>query len=83
VGRDPSRHQGSSELRGSALSRCRVVALSGSDKEKTGRPPIRVRYMWSRVTTGSPRWEQAFSTDGVVTWETNWINDFTRAADPS
>ena len=45
--------------------------------------PIRVRYTWSRVTTGSPRWEQAFSTDGGVTWETNWINDFTRTADPS
>jgi len=41
--------------------------------------PIRVRYTWSRVTTGSPRWEQAFSADGGSTWETNWINDFARA----
>jgi len=40
---------------------------------------IRVRYTWSRVTTGSPRWEQAFSEDGGASWETNWINDFTRA----
>jgi hypothetical protein len=40
--------------------------------------PIRVRYMWSRVTTDHPRWEQAFSTDEGETWETNWINDFTR-----
>jgi hypothetical protein len=30
------------------------------------------------VTTPSPRWEQAFSDDGGETWETNWINDFTR-----
>jgi hypothetical protein len=43
--------------------------------------PIRVRYTWSRVDTGAPRWEQAFSEDGGETWETNWINDFTRAAD--
>ena len=40
--------------------------------------PIRVRFMWSRVTTPSPRWEQAFSDDGGETWETNWVNDFTR-----
>ena len=30
------------------------------------------------MTTPSPRWEQAFSDDGGETWETNWINDFTR-----
>jgi hypothetical protein len=40
--------------------------------------PIRVRFTWSRVTTPSPRWEQAFSDDGGETWETNWVNDFTR-----
>jgi hypothetical protein len=43
--------------------------------------PILVRYTWSRVTTDSPRWEQAFSEDGGQTWETNWINDFTRLPD--
>ena len=43
--------------------------------------PILVRYTWSRVTTPSPRWEQAFSEDGGKTWETNWVNDFTRPAD--
>ncbi|AGC43419.1 hypothetical protein MYSTI_02090 [Myxococcus stipitatus DSM 14675] len=41
--------------------------------------PIRVRYTWSRVTSAAPRWEQAFSTDGGVTWETNWVMDFIRA----
>ena len=41
--------------------------------------PIRVRFVWSRVGTPNPRWEQAFSDDGGETWETNWIMDFTRA----
>jgi hypothetical protein len=40
--------------------------------------PILVRYIWSRVSTTTPRWEQAFSDDGGKTWETNWIMDFTR-----
>jgi len=41
--------------------------------------PIRVRFLWTRVDTPNPRWEQAFSTDGGRTWETNWIMDMTRA----
>jgi hypothetical protein len=44
--------------------------------------PIIVRYTWSRVTTQTPRWEQAFSVDNGKTWETNWIMDF-RRADPT
>ena len=40
--------------------------------------PIRVRFTWSRVTSPTPRWEQAFSDDDGETWETNWIMDFTR-----
>ena len=39
--------------------------------------PILVRFVWSRVTSGTPRWEQAFSDDGGATWETNWVMDFT------
>jgi hypothetical protein len=35
--------------------------------------PILVRFIWSGVTTPTPRWEQAFSEDGGETWETNWI----------
>lgn len=50
--------------------------FEGED-EFEGRP-ILVRYTWSRVTTPTPRWEQAFSEDGGSTWETNWVNDFTR-----
>ena len=40
--------------------------------------PILVRFTWSRVTTETPRWEQAFSDDGGRTWETNWVMDFAR-----
>jgi len=41
--------------------------------------PIRVRFIWSRITTPTPRWEQAFSADGGKTWETNWTMEFTRS----
>jgi len=40
--------------------------------------PIAVRFNWFGITTDSPRWEQAFSSDGGTTWETNWTMDFTR-----
>jgi hypothetical protein len=39
--------------------------------------PILVRFMWTGITTPTPRWEQAFSDDGGETWETNWVMDFT------
>ncbi|UOX88621.1 hypothetical protein MUY14_44305 [Amycolatopsis sp. FBCC-B4732] len=41
--------------------------------------PIKVHYAWTGTTTGSPRWEQAFSTDGGRTWESNWVMEFARA----
>jgi hypothetical protein len=40
---------------------------------------IRVRFVWSGVTTPTPRWEQAFSDDGGASWETNWVMEFERA----
>ena len=43
--------------------------------------PILVRFIWSEISSGSPRWEQAFSEDDGDSWETNWIMDFTPAED--
>ena len=40
--------------------------------------PLRVRFIWSRTDSSSPRWEQAMSVDGGSTWETNWTMDFER-----
>jgi hypothetical protein len=36
------------------------------------------RFIWSKITTISCQWEQAFSVDGGRTWETNWIMEFSR-----
>ena len=36
------------------------------------------RFLWTRTSDGSPRWEQAFSDDAGKTWEPNWIMTFTR-----
>lgn len=44
--------------------------------------PIRVHYIWTGITTDSPRWEQEFSADAGQTWESNWIMEFTRVAAP-
>jgi hypothetical protein len=43
---------------------------------------IRIRFVWSKITPGSCQWEQAFSPDGGVSWETNWIMEFSRV-DPN
>lgn len=48
-----------------------------ADDTDEGRP-VRCRFIWSRITATSARWEQAFSTDGERTWETNWTMDCTR-----
>jgi hypothetical protein len=39
---------------------------------------IFVRYRWSNIKPRSYTWEQAFSTDGGKTWETNWVTEGTR-----
>jgi hypothetical protein len=41
---------------------------------------IRVRFVWSQMTSTSAHWEQAFSPDGGKTWEINWYTDFRRAS---
>ncbi|PSD28220.1 hypothetical protein C7E12_15020, partial [Stenotrophomonas maltophilia] len=41
---------------------------------------IQTRVIWSRITPRSARWEQAASTDGGRSWETNWVSDFERQA---
>jgi hypothetical protein len=40
--------------------------------------PVRVRFIWSKITTVSCQWEQAFSPDQGSQWETNWIMSFER-----
>ncbi|QCB44897.1 DUF1579 domain-containing protein [Hydrogenophaga sp. PAMC20947] len=39
---------------------------------------VKVRFLWSRSGLNTLRWEQAFSADDGVVWETNWTMDFTR-----
>lgn len=39
---------------------------------------ILIRYDWSRMTSGTPHFEQAFSENGGNDWEANWITDQTR-----
>lgn len=41
--------------------------------------PVKAHFIWSGITTDSPRWEQEFSADGGQTWESNWVMEFTRS----
>lgn len=38
--------------------------------------PIEVRFVWHANPGGLPRWEQAFSADGGLSWEPNWTMVF-------
>lgn len=48
------------------------------DQEMFEGRAIFCRFIWSAITPTSCRWEQAYSADGGVTWETNWVMEFTR-----
>src|SRR5437588_9970066 len=48
------------------------------DQEDFAGKTIFVRFVWSDIRPNSCRWEQAFSSDGGKTWETNWIMTFDR-----
>jgi hypothetical protein len=73
-GRDPSANLGA-PIKGGFQN---GVGTFFSDEMYRGRP-IRVRVTWSRITSTSAHWEQAFSPDGGESWETNWTSDFTRS----
>jgi hypothetical protein len=40
--------------------------------------PIRTRFIWSKITPTSARWDQAYSSDAGKMWETNWTMEFRR-----
>jgi hypothetical protein len=40
--------------------------------------PIKVRGVFSSLSPMVARWEQAFSADNGVTWESNWVMRYTR-----
>jgi len=49
------------------------------DDSFAGRP-IRVRFVWSVLGADAARWEQAFSSDGGVSWEDNWRMEMSRVS---
>jgi hypothetical protein len=51
------------------------------DQEQFNGRMILVRNVWMDITADSCRFEQAFSDDGGITWETNWIAVDTRIKD--
>ena len=40
--------------------------------------PVRVRFVWTRPSATTLRWEQAFSPDAGSSWEINWVMTFAR-----
>jgi len=51
-----------------------------TDQERVGDRTIWVRFTFTSISPDSARSEQAFSDDGGKTWETNWVNQYTRVA---
>jgi hypothetical protein len=48
-----------------------------ADDHHEGRA-IRVRFTWTRAPAQRPRWEQTFSADAGLSWETNWVMAFSQ-----
>lgn len=38
--------------------------------------PVEIRFIWKNAPGSNPTWEQAFSPDAGITWETNWTMAF-------
>lgn len=51
------------------------------DQETFNGRTILVRFIFTPLTPDTGQSEQAFSDDGGKTWETNWINKYTRVKD--
>lgn len=52
-----------------------VGTFHGQDKWQD--TPVLIRFLWTTSEANLPQWEQAFSPDGGVSWETNWVMNFT------
>ena len=61
-------------LKGSFENGVGTFYLEFLEKEK----PMRMRFIWSKITSNNAQWEQATSSDNGKTWETNWIMEFQR-----
>jgi len=48
------------------------------DQESHGDRVIFVRHLYSKITSSSYHWQQAFSDDGGTTWQPNWNVTLTR-----
>jgi hypothetical protein len=86
---NPQTHQWSNSFASSSHGTL-GVALVGEFKDGRGEfidqepfhgRTILVRFVMWPTSPTSARSEQAFSDDGGKTWETNWINSYTRVSD--
>jgi hypothetical protein len=83
---DPASHQwsirfagpGSGTLSVAGVGQLRDGRMEFHDQEEFGGRQILVRFSIWNITPDSAQSEQAFSADGGKTWETNWINRYTR-----
>jgi hypothetical protein len=63
-----------------APANSRTVAGSSTIRNRsTAKPSSCDFFIWG-ITPDTAQSEQAFSDDGGKTWETNWVNKYTRLA---